>query len=133
MANRRLNQFSYSFSVPVHLMVKVSIGATGAPTIVSGTGQGIKSITRTGAGNYTIALQDTYSDLHMVKAMFITAGGALPAAPVVSVKTNSVTSASAPLVAIQTENVATTPAATDPASGETMLLEITLKNTSIMS
>lgn len=47
--------------MPVELDMIVSIGSSGAPTIVSGTGKGIASISRSAAGKYTITLEDVYA------------------------------------------------------------------------
>lgn len=44
----------------VHLYAKVTVGATGAPTLTSGNG--IASIARNSAGNYTITFDDTYNE-----------------------------------------------------------------------
>lgn len=54
--------------MPVSLDLSVSIGASGAPTIESGSGLGIASITRMAAGQYRIRLQDNYAKLLMVNA-----------------------------------------------------------------
>lgn len=46
------------------LFAKISIGATGAPTLVSGeASQGVASVARNSAGNYTLTLQDKYAAL----------------------------------------------------------------------
>lgn len=54
--------------MPVSLDMSVSIGSSGAPTIETGSGLGIASITRMAAGQYRIRLQDNYAKLLMVDA-----------------------------------------------------------------
>lgn len=67
MANRYFYQFLNMFEKgPVILFVKASIGATGAPTLDTTVSRGIKSITRTGVGAYTIALEDRYQKVLMI-------------------------------------------------------------------
>lgn len=127
MAGRRFrSQFRLSWEAKsCDLFAKISIGAAGAPTLTWGTG--IKSVTRNSAGNYSIALQDNYAALIDAEAKFIVSGAA-PAAPVVVVDTDSSSSASAPLVKIVCYSGAT---ATDPASGEKILLKLCLRDSSI--
>src|SRR5581483_10117924 len=63
MANRYMYEVIQTFEKrPVHLFANISIGATGAPTLNTGS-RGIKSVTRTGVGSYTIALEDQYQKL----------------------------------------------------------------------
>lgn len=47
----------------VHLDAIIQIGATGAPSINTGDGYGIQSITRLSAGRYRIQLTDNYAKL----------------------------------------------------------------------
>lgn len=54
--------------MPVSLDMSVSIGSSGAPTIESGSGLGIQSITRLSAGKYRLRLDDNYMKLLMVNA-----------------------------------------------------------------
>jgi hypothetical protein len=122
------SQFHYSNAGAfTKLLVKVSIGAAGAPTIVSGTGMGITSITRVSAGKYTILLSNPYNSLLGVDS--INRATAAPAAPVVCIATDTVTSATAPALQLQCYNNAGT--ATDPASGEVLYLAISLNRSSL--
>lgn len=133
MANRYFTQFSWSLEKnPVTLWARVVIGASGAPTLDSTNSKGIKSISRSSAGTYVVtfgnpapnAATDTYNRLLFANAMFEVSGG-VPAAPVMAVSAQSVSSAgTVTLVFSDVE----TPAATDPASGEVMYLEFKLKN-----
>ena len=118
-------QFHNSF-VPnlTCLYLKATIGALGAPTLVAASSVGIDSISRTSAGNYLITLNKKYQSLRMAKSCFIASGGA--AAPDLSVDTDSVRTAGTLIVVTQTGGVST-----DPGNGETMLLEIMLKDSSV--
>ncbi len=122
---RMTYQFHNSF-VPnlTCLYLKASIGALGAPTISALASQGIDSISRSSAGTYLITLNKKYQALRMVKSCFIASGGA--AAPDLSVDTDSVASAGTLVVLTQAGGVSS-----DPASGEVMLLEIMLKDSSV--
>lgn len=62
----------------VNLDVQVSIGAAGAPTIVSGTGKGVTSITRLKTGTYQIQLNDNYTQLLGFDAQLVSPAGASP-------------------------------------------------------
>lgn len=53
---------------PVSIDCQIAIGATGAPTIASGNGYGIASITRMAAGQYRLQLQDNFAKLLQFKA-----------------------------------------------------------------
>lgn len=122
----RTNQFSYSFAQPEHLYASISIGAAGAPTIVSGTGMGIVSISRSSAGTYVVGLSHAYNALLGVRHTIASASA--PTAPSLYVSNNSVTSSTAPAVTIVMNSAGT---ATDPASGSIILLEIELQKSSV--
>lgn len=125
MANRRMFQFRYSLERDiVELFAKVAIGGTGAPTL--SLGKGIASISRVSAGIYDITLQDNFNVFLGCDVNFIASSGS-PAAPDVSVTSEAVSTTK--VIRIQC-NDADTPAATDPGSGETMLMRITLRNSS---
>lgn len=131
MANRYYrSQFNFSNSAkPVTLTAKVSIGASGAPTLVSGTGMGILSVARVSAGLYDITLDRAFNGLMMVNVMPIAPSG-VSAAPIINVVSEQVSNSSVPKLRIQT-NDADTPAATDPASGESLMIEIKLNDSSL--
>lgn len=73
MANRNYaNSRIYSNHVmPVALDCLIAIGATGAPTIASGNGLGIKSITRMAAGQYRLRLEDNFAKLLAFNAKMV--------------------------------------------------------------
>jgi hypothetical protein len=106
------------------LYLKATIGASGAPTINALQSMGIDSISRTSAGKYLITLNKKYESLRMAKAVFIASGGAN--APDLAVDTDAVRSAGTLTVVTQAGGVNT-----DPASGEVMLIEIMLKDSSV--
>jgi hypothetical protein len=130
MANRLLQQFHYSIvKMPVELYSSIAIGASGAPTIVNSgsapTSQGIASVVRNSAGKYTITLQDPYNSLLNVHAIF-NSGASAPAAPIVNIVSQAVSTAAAPTVVIQCRDLSGV--AADPASGETLIVNICVKN-----
>lgn len=134
MANRLFRQFMNTAEpAVVKLYARVTFGAAGAPTLVTASSKGIKSIVRDAAGKYTITLglvggaTDTYNALLMVTHLFDASGnsGTAPAAPDMFLLANSVSSAGTLQVEFDAAGVAT-----DPASGEAVLLEITVKNSS---
>lgn len=122
------SQFSYSFAgQAVKLMPKVSFGASGAPTLVSGTGMGVESVTRNGAGDYSILLSNTFAQLLNVDVAF-DSGTSAPAAPSLNIRSNAVSTIAAPVLRVQFRNIAG--AATDPASGEIAYFIIELNRSS---
>lgn len=124
MANRQFTQFSYQLEkAVVSLFAHIAIGASGAPTINAARSKGVKSIVRNGAGDYTLTLQDSYVALLGFGVTFQVA--TVPAAPGVSVKTDSVTSAPNGSVRFICSTGGT---ATDPASGEIMKVSLRLSN-----
>ena len=135
MANRRFEQFQLSLEKKVvTLFMNVTIGASGAPTLTSPSGsnqnKGILSITRVSAGKYTIVFgsnaspsPDTYQRLLSLHRNTLNATAS--AAPATIVTADNSPSGS---VTIQCLNGSS---ATDPASGEVMLLEIKLSNSGI--
>ena len=123
MASRRFNQFFYSLiSKPVKLFMNVTVGATGAPTLVAANSKGIASITRTSAGLYVITLQDQYMKLLAVNAMMLKV-----TAEDITVQVSAI-NLTAKTVTIFTKAAAV---ATDPTSGSQMYLEFTMSNSSI--
>ncbi len=122
MADRTFNRRQALEKEVKDLYVKVTVGATGAPTLTSRTG--IASITRNSAGNYTVTLQDKYNSLKFAQVTFLDDDAQdlrvqLLAEDVADAKTVQ-------FVCL----TAATP--TDPASGQTMLIKLELKNTSVV-
>lgn len=122
------SQFIYGFAgQPVVLRPRVSIGASGAPTLVAMTGMGVDSVTRISAGQYSLALSNSFYELMGVSAISIS-GSSAPAAPGLNIVSQAVTSATAPAIVIQFRDGSG--AAADPASGEILLISITLNRSS---
>lgn len=62
MANRAWHRHQGGLEIGVvHLYAKVTIGANGAPTL--SRGKGIASVSRVGAGNYKLVLEDKFNSL----------------------------------------------------------------------
>ena len=133
MANRRLFQFQYSYERDlVDIYANVTIGAAGAPTLQSNA-KGVSSITRNSAGDYSIALTDNFNKLMSLRAVSQNATGII-AAGSIGIKTDSVNSATAPLVRVvfsgPTAAGNTALIATDPAVGDIIRFHIVLRNAS---
>ena len=105
------------------LYLRATIGASGAPTIVAAASVGIDSISRSSAGKYVVTFNKKYQALRMLNANFVASGGAN--APDVSIDTDNSSTGSITIVC-QSGGVNT-----DPASGEVMLLEVMLKDSSV--
>jgi hypothetical protein len=131
MANRYFNQFQLSLEkAVVHLFARITFGSSGAPTLDAVNSKGIKSIARNSAGDYTITLQNPYNRLFKINHTFDTSGnsGSAPASPAMFLKAQAVSTVATPTVEVVFNAAGT---ATDPASGEAVLLHFVLKNTSV--
>lgn len=120
MANRNYSRQQALEREVKALFAEVSIGASGAPTLVRGLG--IASIVRNSAGLYTLTLQDKYDRLmHMdVKQLVASAEDLnfqLAAEDVDSAKT------------VQFRCIAAA-VETDPSSGSRLFIRLSLRNTS---
>lgn len=124
MANRRFNQFSLTLEKQVvKLYGSLTAGASGA--VASSEGLGIKSITKESTdGQYTIQLEDGYPKLLHVQAIVKHASAsAVAAAQIIS------EDAKAGTITIQLTDGAG--AAVNPESAAVVMLEITLRNSSV--
>lgn len=135
MANRYFRQFRNTLEPQVvDIFAQVSFGATGAPTLSAANSKGIVSVTRTAVGRYvfvfgTAALNlDTYNKLLGVVATWdATANsGTAPAAPIIYLFANAVSTLGTASVTIQCLDAAGV--AADPATTEIVHLDFTLKN-----
>lgn len=127
MPNPRRYTFQfYNSFIPelTAVYAQVSIGASGAPTLNALHSMGVDSISRVDEGEYLVTLNNKYNRLVYADAKFIASGGA--AAPDFSVDTDAVQSAGTLTILTQSGGVNT-----DPASGETMMLMIHLKNSTV--
>jgi hypothetical protein len=125
MANRYTRQFTAA-NIPgvTHVFSQITFGGGGAGTINTG-GSYITAITHNGTGDYTLTLADAWNALLGGSAVF-NAGSSAPAAPIMSVKTNSVASKSLRVLFLDYAG-----SVADPASGEILYLDIKLKNSSV--
>lgn len=122
MANRNFNRKQALEKEVKDLYVKVSIGATGAPTLTSRIG--IESIVRNGAGDYTLTLQDKYHALKFFDVVHLRS------------------TAQDLNFQLHSEDVngdreirflcLTGASETDPADGQQLLIKLELKNTSVI-
>lgn len=151
MASRDFDALSYQLEKKVvKIFGRVTIGATGAPTLVTsvattdGNGntvsvwnpsKGIASITRVSAGKYTIQLGradsvvgtqvDTYNGLLNFNSIIV--NSTLSAVNGVQVLSDSVKSTGQ----LQIQFLSFAGAATDPSSGDVISFEIILKNSAL--
>lgn len=131
MANRTYEQFQGTMERAVVKLFLEATFATGVATIVNG--KGIKSFTNTGTGAYSLifgtsspAKVDTYQSVLGIQASFKNAS-TVPAAPLCNIVADTVATDGKVTLLFSD---ADTPAATNPADTDTLLLEITLSNSS---
>lgn len=131
MANRTFEQFQGTMERAVVKLFLKATFSSGTPTIVRGNG--IKSFTNTGTGAFTLVLGttapakvDTYQQVLALQATFIRASG-VPAAPFCNIVADTVSTDGTVTLLFADGD---TPAATNPSDSDTLLLEITLLNTS---
>jgi hypothetical protein len=130
MANRNFQRMqSLTREVKV-LHAKITIGASGAPTLVSDSSVGVASISRTSEGLYVLTLDDKYSSLLNVHSSW---EDTTPEPTRFQINSESVASAKTitfntyePTAADDTAMVVG-----DPVSGAILRLTIELKNTSV--
>lgn len=108
----------------IDLFAKVTIGATGAPTLTADS-KGVTSITRNSAGQYTVVLQDTYAML-IGYGVSMYSGTSAQAAPFNTLEADSISTNGTFVIQFRAVDNST---ATDPASGEIMYINLTLRNT----
>jgi hypothetical protein len=126
-ASRTLFQFQGSFERElVHIYALATVGSSGAITLSSANSRGVASITKeSGAGDYTILLQNTYSRLMQVTVSQELAGAAGSTAPNVMIEDESV--ASDKTIELQFHAADGTTEA-NPASGTILRIHIVLSN-----
>lgn len=123
MANRNFSPKQALEKEVKELFCKITFGASGAPTLVTGQQQGFESITRDAQGDYTLVLMDKYVALKSVEGIFLD-----DAAQDIRLQLNSddvSDYAAAKSISFFTLTGAT---ATDPASGQALLLKVEVKN-----
>jgi len=126
MANRRFYQFRQSLEPQiVELFAFVSFGGTGAPTLDATKSRGIASIVRSSQGLYAITLQDSYNRLLGCDVTYVYATS--PAGFVNHVSSETVQTTKIVNLEFNIANGT----ATDPASGEAVIVRFTLKNSNV--
>jgi len=132
MSNKRYrSQFRYSMDgKAIDVFARVTFGASGAPTIDAANSVGISNVTRNSAGDYTIKFTDQFVKLRMIEHLFDTTGasGAAPASPDMWLKAQSVNTSGGGTVRVVFNSAGT---ATDPASGEAVLLWVAMNDSSV--
>lgn len=103
------------------LFAKITIGGTGAPTLT--TGYGITSISRTSAGLYVLTLDDTYASLKFFDVIHIHSS-----VEDLKFQISAETVATNKTITFFTLAIGT---ATDPASGDVLLVKIDVKRSSL--
>jgi len=127
MANRRFYQFRLSLEPQVaDLFLSATFGAAGAVTLNAAQSRGIASMVKDGTGTYTITLQDTYSRLLMVSKTNISSSA--PASPDMRLYNDDVSDSTTPSLAVVFSIGGVD---TNPASGESINMQISLKNSSV--
>ena len=127
MANRRFQNFQAYDREVKRLYCKATIGASGAPTLVSDNSLGIKSIGRNSAGDYTVtfgdsSITDKYNKLLWADGKLLDAAGEDIR---VQIQVDAVTSGTVQVLTL------TGASATDPSNGSTLFLVFDLKNSSV--
>ena len=120
MANRNFNRKQALDKEIKEIYANVTIGASGAPTLVSANSVGVASISRTSAGLYVLTLQDKYMKLMHAHVQIVT--------PVAEDIVSNVVSESVASAKTVTFRCTTGGVATDPASGDSFLIALQLKN-----
>lgn len=123
MAARNFNRKQALEKEVKEIYAKITIGASGAPTLVAAQSQGVASISRTSAGLYVLTLQDKY-----MKLMHASFAVTTPTISDIKANLKSESVLSAKTV---TFHCSTGAIATDPASGDSILVQLQLKNSSV--
>lgn len=127
MANRMYNQFQGTLEKGVvQLYLEVAFGASGVATVTRG--KGVASVTKTATGVYDVVLQDSY--IRTLGLASTWKGSNASAGLVVQLTTDSVDNGTTPKVVVTVYDE--TGAATEPASGESVLLTLHLSNSTAL-
>lgn len=133
MANRSFHpSMGYLEIGVVSLWAKVTVGATGAPTLVTASSKGVASIVRDSAGKYTITLSDRYKALLGATVTLLDDTNSDPATVGVHSRLYSEAVDNAtPTVVVQWV-AGDDGAAADPADGATFYVRFDLRNSSVV-
>jgi len=127
------NNYGYQFTLTkepgvVKLFGLVTIAAAGAVTLNAPKSKGIASVTKLAtAGQYSIKLQETYYQFLMMDSLVQNATG-IPAAPDMGIISEAVATYGNQAIVVQFSSAGV---ATNPAAGDTVYFEISLKNVSV--
>lgn len=123
MANRSFHRVQSLAREVKTVYGRVSIGATGAPTLDTTNSIGVASVSRDSAGVYIVTLQDKYNALLHAQIMMLEA-----TAEDITFQVETEDVASAKTIQIQCKAAAVE---TDPSDGSVLLLKFDLKNSSV--
>jgi hypothetical protein len=123
MANRNFHRVQSLTRETKIVHAKVSIGASGAPTIDTNASVGVASITRDSAGVYIVTLDDKYNSLAHFNVI-----QQASAAEDLTFQIESEDVSSAKTIQFQCKAADTE---TDPSDGSTLFIRAELKNTSV--
>jgi len=121
MANRDFKDVQSNYREVKDVYLKVAIGATGAPTIDTFSG-GYASIARNSAGDYTITMVDGYEDLVGFDVTLLSTTDTD-----LTFHLDAVGFPSAKTVGFRCQTAGTP---TDPGSGDTLYIQLSLRNSS---
>lgn len=99
-----------------------TIGASGAPTLVAADSYGVTSISRTGAGLYTITLRDAYNAIQFADGKLFADN------PAEDIRVNFDLNGSSAVTKAILLATLTGATATDPSSGSKLYVKIELRN-----
>lgn len=122
MASRTFRQVMAAEVGRVGINADISIGASGAPTL--NTGRYVESVTRNGAGDYTIVLDDKYADILSASFTLIDSTAVDLTFQVTGVANGNKE------ITFVSKAAATE---TDPSDGARILVDLQMKNSSIPS
>lgn len=123
MANRNFNRMQALTKEAKTLFAKVSIGASGDPTLDTTNSLGVASITRDSAGVYILTLEDKYNALLYFDVMMLEA-----TAEDITFQVESEDVDDAKTIQFQCKAAAVE---TDPSDGSKLLIRIDVKNSSV--
>lgn len=120
MADRNFNRVQALEKEIKTLYAEVAIGASGAPTLTKGLG--IASISRTGAGRYTVTTEDQFTRLmHAEINYHFTTSGDFTFQLTAHSESSKTVSFASKAAAVDT----------DPASGSILFIRLDFKNSSV--
>lgn len=123
MANRDFKRMQSLTREVKHLHAKVSIGATGAPTLSANDSVGVTTVTRDSAGVYIVTFDDKYNSFVDFSCIMLEA-----TAEDLTFQVESEDIAGAKTVQFQCKAAAVE---TDPSDGSVLYLKFAFKNTGV--